>query len=370
MGVLFKLDFELQDREVIVFQMGKVASTAIVNSIQEYGLKASQPHFLSMDSFVTLLEKFSDPEMTSFTATNHLGQIQQNVIIHNKIQRQKKHHYRDKKGSSLLKVITLAREPIGWYLSNFSQNYPEYERDVEDWLKYSQISGSIEKTSNKQRILIEFINEVMQFFDQNVPEIEGNIIEIFDQRVQKTEGNIIQKLAACLDRVVHFFGERVQETGGNIVQKLATLLDKESAGYTPVHEVFVKHCIMLVRPICWFEQHFDPVMGTCFQKMHFNKNRGYSTFRKDGMDVLVIRFEDLAKIGQKVIGDFLEIEDFKMKRDNISEKKEVGAIISSSIKHLNFSRGFLEKIYNNSYCSKFYTEKHIDDFMKRYLGNS
>jgi len=363
------LDFEIKDREVIVFQMGKVASTAIVNSVQNCGLKASQPHFLSMDSFVTLLEKFSDPEMTSFTATNLLGQIQRNVIIHNKIQRQKKHHYQDKKGSSLLKVITLAREPIGWYLSNFSQNYPEYEKDIENWLKCSRIAGSAEETSDKQRILIEFINEVIQFFDQNVPEIEGNIIEIFDQRVQKTEGNIIQKLAACLDRVIHFFGERVQKTEGGIIQKLAACLDKDSAGYGPVSEVFVKHCIMLVRPIYWFEQHFDPVMGTYFQKMHFNKNRGYSTFRKDGMDVLVIRFEDLAKIGQKVIGDFLGIEDFKMERDNISEEKDVGAIISGSIKHLNFSREFLDRIYDNSYCSKFYTEKHIDDFKKRYLEN-
>ena len=339
-----KLDFEIEDREVIVFQMGKVASTAIVNSIQNYGLKASQPHFLSMDSFVTLLSKFNDPEMTSFTATNLLGQIQRNVIIHNKIQRQKRYHYRDEKGSSLLKVITLAREPIGWYLSNFSQNYPEYERDIEDWLRYSHISGSVKETSDKQRILIEFINEVIRFFDQSVPEIEGNIIQIFDQRVQKTEGNIIQKLAA--------------------------LLDKDSAGYTRASEILVKHCIMLVRPLIWFEQHFDPVMGTHFQKMYFAKDLGYSTFKKDRMDILIIRFEDLAKIGPKVIGDFLGIEDFEMERDNISEKKEVGAIISSSIRHLNFSREFLDKIYNSSYCSKFYTEKHIDDFKKRYLGNS
>jgi hypothetical protein len=267
--------------------------------------------------------------MTSFTATNHLGQIQRNVIIHNKIQRQKKHHYQDKKGSSLLKVITLAREPIGWYLSNFSQNYPEYEKDIENWLKCSRIAGSAEETSDKQRILIEFINEVIQFFDQNVPEIEGNVI-----------------------------------------QKLATLLDKESTGYAPVREILVKHCIMLVRPICWFEQHFDPVMGTHFEEMVFDKDLGYSVFEKDSMDVLVIRFEDLAKTGSKVIGDFLGIEDFKMERDNISEKKEVGAIISSSIRHLNFSTEFLDRIYDNSYCSKFYTEKHIDDFKRRYLEDS
>jgi hypothetical protein len=328
-GALLTSDFDSKDREVIVFQMGKVASTAIVNSIKNFGLKASQPHFLSMDSFVTLLKKFSDPEMTPFTATNLSGQIQQNVIIHNRIQRQKKYLYKDEKGSYLLKVITLAREPIAWYLSNFSQNYPEYEGDVEEWLKYSQTPGSIERTSDKQRVLIRFINEVINFFDENVQEIDGDIIK---------------RLAACLD--------------------------KDSAGYVPVHEVFVKHCIMLVRPIIWFEQHFDPVMGTHFQEMHFDKDLGYSSFEKDGMDILVIRFEDLAELGQKVIGDFLDIEHFIMKRDNISEKKEVGAIISSSIKHLSFSREFLDKIYKNIYCSKFYTEKHIDDFKKRYLEKS
>jgi hypothetical protein len=251
------------------------------------------------------------------------------VIVHNKIERQKKHHYRDEQGSLLLKVITLAREPIGWYLSNFSQNFPEYERDIEDWVRYSQIVGSVKVGPDKQRIIIEFINEVLRFFDENVQEIEGNTI-----------------------------------------QKLGALLDKNRAGYTEVTDVLVKHSIMLLRPICWFDQHFDPVMGTHFQEMCFDKDLGYSAFEKDGMDILVIRFEDLAEIGPKVIGDFLDIKNFKIKRDNISHEKEVGAIISSSVRYLNFSREFLEKIYKNTYCSKFYTEKHIDDFKKRYLGRS
>jgi hypothetical protein len=210
-------------------------------------------------------------------------------------------------------------------LSNFSQNYPEYEKDIEDWLKYSQISSAIKETYDKQRILIKFINEVIHFFDENVQEIKGNTI-----------------------------------------QNLGALVDKDRAGYTKANEVFVKHSIMLLRPICWFEQHFDPVMGTHFEEMYFDKDLGYSTFEKDGMDFLVIRFEDLAKIGPKVIGDFLDIKDFIVKKDNISKEKEVGAIISNSITHLNFSRAFLDKIYKNSYCSKFYTEKHIDDFKKRY----
>jgi hypothetical protein len=292
------------------------------------------------------------------------------VIIHNKIQRQKRYHYKDKKGSPLFKIITLAREPIGWYLSNLSQNYPEYEKDIDDLLKYTRIADPVEETYDKQRILIEFINEVIRFFDQNYTETEGNIVEIPEQRIQQTEGNMIQKLAVCLDKVIHFFDRRVQQTEGNMIQKLAACLDKDRIDYKQASEILVKHCFMLIRPILWFGQHFDPVIGTRFEKMPFDKDRGYSTFRKNGMDILVIRFEDLAKIGQKVIGEFLDIENFQMKRDNISENKEVGAMISSSIKQLNFSKGFLEKIYNNAYCSKFYTKKHTDDFKKRYLENS
>ena len=347
--------------------MGKVASTAIVSSVQQYGLKASQSHFLTMESFITLVKKFGDPGMTHFAATHLAGQIQNNVIIHNRIQKQKKYHYKDEKGSPLLKIITLAREPIGWYLSNLSQNYPEYERDTEDWLRYSQIAGSAEKTSDKERILIEFINAVIRFFDQNVKETEGNIPEIPDQHVQQTIGSIIQKLAACLDRVIHFFVQPVQKTEINMVQKLAACLDKDRVDYTQASEILVKHCFMLIRPTSWFREHFDPVIGTRFEKMPFDKNRGYSTFRKNGMDILVIRFEDLTEIGPKVIGDFLDIKDFRMKKQNISEKKEVGAMISKSIEDLDFSNEFLDKIYCSDYCSKFYTQKHITEFKNKYL---
>ena len=361
------LNLGIEGKEVIVFQMGKVASSAIVNSVQQYGLKAYQPHFLTMESFITLLKKFGDPEMTHFAATHILGQIQNNVIIHNRIQKQKRYRYKDEKGSPLVKIISLAREPIGWYLSNLSQNYPEYERDIEDWLKCSRIAGSEEITSDKQRILIEFINEVIRFFDQNVTETEENIFEIPGQLVQQTEGNLFQKLAARLDRVIHFFGRRVQQTEGNMIQRLAACLDKDRIDYTQASEILVKHCFMLMRPTIWFREHFDPVIGTRFEKMRFDKDRGYSTFRKNGMDILVIRFEDLAETGPKVIGDFLDIQDFKMERHNISEQKEVGAMISKSIKHLDFSKEFLDRIYSTDYCSKFYTQKHITEFKNKYL---
>jgi hypothetical protein len=347
--------------------MGKVASTAIVSSVQQYGLKASQPHFLTMESFITLLKKFGDPEMTHFAATNLLGQIQNNVIIHTKIQKQKKYQYRDDKEAPLLKIITLAREPIGWYLSNLSQNYPEYEKDIEDWLKCSGISGSEEISSDKQRALIEFVNEVIRFFEKNVAETEENIFEVSDQRVRQTEGNIIRKLAARLNRVIHSLGRLVRRPEGNMIQKLAACLDKDRVDYTQASEILVKHCFMLIRPINWFREHFDPVIGTRFEKMPFDKDLGYSHFTKNGMDILVIRFEDLKEIGPKVIGDFLDIQDFKMEKQNISENKEVGAMISRSMKHLDFSEAVLDKIYSSDYCSKFYTQKHITEFKNRYL---
>ena len=360
------LNFEIENKDVIVFQMGKVASTAIVSSVLQYGLKASQCHFLTMESLITLLKKFGDPEMTHFTATHLSGQIQNNVIIHNRIQKQKRYRYKDKKGSSLLKIITLAREPIGWYLSNLSQNYPEYEKDIEKWLKYSGRAGSEEISSDKQRALVEFINEVIRFFEKNVTETEENLFEVPDQRVRKTEGKIFQKLTARLHRVIHFFGRPVQRTEGNMIQKLAACLDKDRVDYTQASEILVKHCFMLIRPINWFREHFDPVIGTRFEKMPFDKDRGYSHFRKNGMDILVIRFEDLKEIGPKVIGDFLDIQDFKMEEQNISENKEVGAMISRALKDLNFSKAVLDKIYGSDYCSKFYTQKHITEFKNKY----
>ena len=322
-----EVDIQLTEKEVIVFQMGKVASTAITRSVGESGIKASQPHFLSMDAFLTLIKKFEDPDLLPFTANHTLGQIYTNIPLHNKIQKQKKYGYKDKYGSNLLKIITIAREPVGWYLSNLSQNFEEYKNQILGWSDPDFADGK-----------------------------DAQVIE--------------NKITIFLNAVFNFFAKTVERIDESTLPQLFKYLDPKNSEYQKGNEAIVQHCLMLMRPIVWFSQHFDPIIGTNFKTMHFDRQRGYAIIQQDALDILFLRFEDLRKCGNSVIGSFLGIDSFQMVEDNVTQNKKIGALVMRAVQHVHFPESFLEKIYDNAYADKFYGPEITTVLKNKYKASS
>lgn len=135
---------------VYVFQMGKVASTAIKNALLRRRIECYQPHFLSRDSFEQLIKCFEEVDMTDWAADHLSGQIAENLILYNRLIKFRNKASRD---NQQLKIITLTREPLDWYFSNFAQNFGEYKQDVASFVaETGNIRISVEE---EEKILLQ-----------------------------------------------------------------------------------------------------------------------------------------------------------------------------------------------------------------------
>ena len=312
---------------VYVFQMGKVASTSIVRAIRKCGVEVYQPHFLTEDAFHKLLKKFNDPDLLPFTREHLLGQFRENLVLYNRLLGQKKHQKMDCNGRPLLKVITLTRDPMAWYLSNLSQNYPEYENDIRIWADAVGAVGKKEtSTQVNENLIHQFLQTLFRYFDLHVDSI-----------------------------------------GVSEPARLARLIKTDREEYEPGDEILVKHSIILLRPHVWFQVHFDPALDSKLMSNEFDIDQGFAIYRQCWRDILVLRFEDLHKNGAEAIREFLGLKTFKLKRKNISGKKKEGQMVNHAIAQVDIPSSFLSKIYQSPYCAKYYSNDMVDAFRQRLI---
>lgn len=310
---------------VYVFQMGKVASTSIVKAIGKRGIEVYQPHFLTENAFHSLLKQYNNPDLLPFFGANLLGQFSENIVLYNRLLRQKKYRKKDCNDRPVLKVITLSRDPMAWYLSNLSQNYDEYETDIRAWADASGATGNKEVSAqNDAHLVRQFLQTLFMFFDCHMDRVD--------------------------------FSER---------HRLGRLLKTDHEDYEPGDEILAKHSLILMRPHFWFEEHFDPALDSKLLSNEFDIDRGYAIYRQCWRDVLVLRFEDLRKNGEEVIGEFLGLKKFSLGRINVSEKKDKGQLIKRAVAQVDFPSSFLDKIYQSPYCAKYYSADMTDAFRQR-----
>jgi len=171
---------------------------------------------------------------------------------------------------------------MAWYLSNLSQNYDEYETDIRAWADASGATGNKEVSAqNDAHLVRQFLQTLFMFFDCHMDRVD---------------------FSEC--------------------HRLGRLLKTDREDYEPGDEILAKHSLILMRPHFWFEEHFDPALDSKLLTNEFDIDRGYAIYRQCWRDVLVLRFEDLRKNGEEVIGELLGLKKFSLGRINVSEKKE------------------------------------------------
>ena len=75
-----------------------------------------------------------------------------------------------------MKVITLSREPLAWYLSNLSQNYEEYQDDIACVVNRLKLTVPERMPECLVMKMSSFIKELVRSFDKNVQTIDENTV--------------------------------------------------------------------------------------------------------------------------------------------------------------------------------------------------
>ena len=120
---------------------------------------------------------------------------------------------------------------------------------------------------------------------------------------------------------------------------------------------------MRMQPLIWFDNQLKKYFGVNVYQTTFPKERGYETYKKDNIEVLVMRTEDLTKVAPQAVSNFLDI-DFGSLRHLNSGKKP--GIYKKFKQHLKMPKKYLDEMYNSKYARHFYTDNEIESFYRKW----
>ena len=79
----------------------------------------------------------------------------------------------------------------------------------------------------------------------------------------------------------------------------------------------------------------------------------------------MLRLEDLNRVGQKVLSDFLNLKQFRLVQANVGEQKEYSDLYRE-FKKLPLPASYLEKMYASNYARQFYTDEEMRSFSQKW----
>ena len=272
-------------KEIIVYQMGKVASTSIVNSLNRVAqVRAFQSHFLGREALREILEGLLNPKTTEYFHTHNLGQLVANISVTRRIET---HRLGLSQGDTLA-FLSLAREPIDWLRSAITQD----------------ISG-------------------------HVPSLLTPLSE--DDRRGKSEDDCVQLgLIYTIGRIASTY-ELLKGVGSDEEFNNRFTEIESSIAFQSRHDFaqFKKMYLLFLRPLTWFEKHFRPALGFDVASMDV---MGRQIYRKDSgwAKCYLIRYEDLPESMPWVLADLEIASAWAASADNVSGGKQRGILVRSA----------------------------------------
>jgi len=141
--------------------------------------------------------------------------------------------------------------------------------------------------------------------------------------------------------------------------------DKYSSGVLSIEEVqraFLNAGSIHSEPVRWFEEQLFPVFGVDVFSEPFPRETGYKIYNPNSRTpLLILRLEDLNRVGALALQEFLGLKDIELISTNIGEEKEY-AELYRLFKQYPLPDSYIHQMYNTKYARTFYTEAEIARF--------
>ncbi len=119
----------------------------------------------------------------------------------------------------------------------------------------------------------------------------------------------------------------------------------------------------------WFDKQVKNVFGFDVFATPFDIDRGYKIYQPETsrFSFMIVRLEDLDRIGPQAFNKFLKIRRFQIINQNIGEQKPYSKLYKE-FKSVPLPVEYLDIAYNTPYAQHFYTAQEIETFRNRWLN--
>lgn len=289
--------------EVLIVQMGKVASTAIAEALRRGDCEVLQAHIAAPERLQEKLRIMTSPVVGDDVATRMYADYLQELRVTFLLARLRA---RNTAGAADARVISLTRDPLSWYWSHFAQNYDHYSTLL---AKYARHHHPEQPDVDPAQMMAE---------------------------VQAQMFAVLERTQLPLDDA----------------QALPGLM-AEADALDPTGVVFSQANRFLV-PLRWFNEDFLPATGVDVYDHGFDRGRGVARIDRGGMSILLLRYEDLPRLDGDIAA-FTGVEALALERANVSEDKHIPFSIKAMQQRGQalLTPALIERIYATRYARHF-----------------
>ncbi|MFQ5623934.1 MAG: hypothetical protein ACE5FS_11120 [Paracoccaceae bacterium] len=262
----------MKKRFAVVYQIGKVASTSIVATLNEIdAVEAVQSHFLGKYSLMESLATLTSEDISDYFFEHQIGQFIENARLTRRIRA-----IRSGRADERLLVISLTRDPLDWFRSS-----------------------------------------VVQDMDGHLP----NFRVLLDS-LGVAYGNDSNAVVIALTRLFNVYAKILHRFDGidNTVKLLRVSSDAVFDGSSIENDLQSRRFFyMMLRPFDWFQKHFQNALDIKLEDM--SRSDGISRYSDETGDFFIIRYEDLQNATATCLAEIGIKNMPKLKRENISKDK-------------------------------------------------
>lgn len=117
--------------------------------------------------------------------------------------------------------------------------------------------------------------------------------------------------------------------------------------------------------IKWFDNEFLKVTGVDIYDYPFDKEKGYCVINDKGVSVLIMQMEKMNDL-EKVMGEFVGNDEFKLINDNTSDEKWYSCVYKKFKETIEIPENYIDNIYNTKFMKHFYSDDDISSFRNKY----
>jgi hypothetical protein len=121
-------------------------------------------------------------------------------------------------------------------------------------------------------------------------------------------------------------------------------------------------------PLTWFDEEMKAVFGIdvfAGDAVRSHNDRVFA-YRRGGLDLLVLRTEDLDDVAPAALPEFLRIDTFTPRRANAASEKRYHRVYADVAEGLRLPETYLDAMYGSQYARFFYTAAEVERFRARW----
>lgn len=262
---------DLERPNVLVLQMAKVASQSIRSALSERGINVFHCHGLSTARQDRDLDRLHRNDLSVNLVSQRLGQHFQYTCLHLLVRWYRE--YKTRHGRRL-KVITLTRDPVNRYASNFMQHRAAARPQILAWRR-ARLGTDPAEPVDETVAIRDFVAELASIMVEARP-----------------------------------------STGADGCQACETL----ARNRWPNHYIVEEEMSEWLRPLTWFDTEIKSVFGVDALAAPELHERGWVELHSDWAEILVLKFEKLGTLLPE-IERFMNMPGLKLPFKNATKNK-------------------------------------------------